>query len=239
MAWYKHRQLQKKSQPPQTTCPVLLRSSQCRLHHTCCTLQGLHLTLQWPIAYPGLVTYSRAGLCALWLLSGASTSSGYPALKQTAPPRNHLPSTATAPSTGSNTPAADFRGCILPLVTHGMPELVTTRTLAGLCALWLPRGASTSGNKLLQSAKLQPPSTTYPARPPQRPVQGPQHLLHTVEAAFELALIHVMSRAGYSHTSRALCPVVVEQRLHICKSLASAKPHPPQTTCLTWPQHPV
>ena len=50
------------------------RSTQCRPHSACCTLQRLHLTLQCPMACPGLANDTPAGLCVPWLPSGASTS---------------------------------------------------------------------------------------------------------------------------------------------------------------------
>ena len=50
------------------------RSTQCRPHHTCCTLQMLHLTLQWPVACSGLATNTLTGLNALWFLSGAASA---------------------------------------------------------------------------------------------------------------------------------------------------------------------
>ena len=56
--------------PPSQPC----RSPQCRLHHSCYILQRLYLTLQCPMACPGLATHTLAGLCALRLLSTASSS---------------------------------------------------------------------------------------------------------------------------------------------------------------------
>ena len=96
------------------------------------------------------------------------------------------------------------------------PGLGNHPTLAGLCALWLPSAASSSGN-LHKPAKPQPPQTTCPALP-QPPVQAVQHLLHIVKAAFDLAVSHGMPRAGHSHTGRALCVVVAECCLLIWKS---------------------
>ena len=50
------------------------RSTQCRIRHTCCNLQRLHLTLQRSMACPGLATHTLAGLCALQLPNAASSS---------------------------------------------------------------------------------------------------------------------------------------------------------------------
>ena len=129
----------KNRNPHKPPAQHLCRSPQCRPHHTCCTLQRLHFTLQCPImAYLGLATH----------------------------------------------------------------------TLAGLCALWLPSAASSSG-QLPEPAKPQPAQTTRPALP-QPQVQAPPHMPHTPEAVFDLAVSHGMPRAGQLHTDRALCAVVTE-----------------------------
>ena len=122
-------------------------SPQLRLHHACCMLKRLHLTLQCPMACPGLATHK----------------------------------------------------------------------LAGLCELWLPSAASSSGNLHTPPSKPHPPQTTCPALP-QPPGQAPPHLMHTAEAASDLAVPHGMLRAGHSHTGRALCNVGVEQCLHNWKT---------------------
>ena len=82
------------------------------LHHACCTLQRLYLTLQCPMACPGLATHTLAGLCALWLPSAASSSTKSPLSSKTATPANHLLGPAAAPSAGRFTTAAHCRGCI-------------------------------------------------------------------------------------------------------------------------------
>ena len=116
---------------------------------------------------------------------------------------------------------------------------LATHTLAGLCALWLPVAASSSGNIHHKLAKPQPPQTIRPALP-QPPAQAPSLLLHSAESAFDLAVPHGMPRAGHSHTGRALCAVVAECCLLLWKSPLSAKPQPPQTTCrAALPQPPV
>ena len=115
---------------------------------------------------------------------------------------------------------------------------LATHTLAGLCALWLPSGAYLA-EKLQKAAKPhQPPQTTCPARQ-QHPVQAPPLLLHTTETAFDLAVSHGIPRAGHSHTGRAVCPVVAEQRLLSRKTHKAAKPQTPKTTFSARPQHPV
>ena len=68
------------------------RSTQCRLHQTCCTQQRLHLTLQWPMTCPRLATHTLAGLCALWLSSSASTSGKLQRPAKPHTPKHHLPS---------------------------------------------------------------------------------------------------------------------------------------------------
>ena len=64
----------RKTANPYTTSAQLGRSSQCRLHHTCFTLQRPHLTWQHLMVSPGLATHTPTGLCTLWLPSGASST---------------------------------------------------------------------------------------------------------------------------------------------------------------------
>ena len=99
---------------------------------------------------------------------------------------------------------------------------LATHALAGLCALWLPSAASSSGT-LPKPGKNAPPQTTCTAPLPQPPVQAPPPLLHTAEAAFDLAVPHGMPRAGHSHTGRALCAVVAECCLLLWKSPQTGK----------------
>ena len=105
---------------------------------------------------------------------------------------------------------------------------LTTHTLAGLCALWIPSYTLPRGKLQYSSAKLHPPQTTYLVRP-QHPVQAPSHLLITAET-FILATAHGIPRAGHSHTGRALlCAVVAELRLHNWKAPAAFS----KTACST------
>ena len=98
-------------------------------------------------------------------------------------------------------------------------------TLAGLCALLLPSSISTSV-KDPHSAKPHP--HILPAQAGRStPVQAPPDLLHTAETAFDLAVAYGMSRAIHSHTSRALCAVVAEQRLNDWKTPAFSTTAPP------------
>ena len=62
---------------------------------------------------------------------------------------------------------------------------------------------------------------------PQPPVQAPPPLLHTAEAAFDLAVPCGMPRAGHSHTGRALCAVVNGCCLLLWKSPQTGKTAPP------------
>ena len=79
---------------------------------------------------------------------------------------------------------------------------LATHTQAGLCALWLPSTASSSG-KLQKSIKPPSPQTTCPAlHQPPVPVTSQQQ--HTAEAAFDLAVPHGMPRPGHKHTDRAV-----------------------------------
>ena len=55
-------------------------------------------------------------------------------------------------------------------------------------------------------------------------MQGPPHLLHTVEAAFDLAVSRCMPRAGHSHTGRTPRALVAE-----CCLLLWEAPHTDKT----------
>ena len=87
--------------------------------------------------------------------------------------------------------------------------------------------------KLQNLAKPQPPQTTCCQALPLNPVQAPPHLLSTADAAFDLAVLHDMPRAGHSHTGRALCAVVDE----CCLLLWWNSPHTSKTTPPTDPLH--
>ena len=101
---------------------------------------------------------------------------------------------------------------------------LATHTLAKLCALWLPRASFSSGN-LQTPAKPHTPQTTCPAQPqPSR--QAPPPLLATAEPAFDLAVPR-MSRAGHSHTDRAVCVVIAEWGVLLWKSPQTGKTPPP------------
>ncbi len=98
-------------------------------------------------------------------------------------------------------------------------------TRAGLGALWLP-GEAGSCENIHEPAKLSPPQTTCQALL-QPPVQAPPHLLHTAEAASDLAVPDGMPRAGHSHTGRALYAVVAECCLHPWNLPQTGKTAPP------------
>ena len=73
--------------PPAQLC----HSTQRRLHHTCCTLQRLHLNLQCLMSCPGLAAHTLRGLCALQLPSSASSSEKYQKAAKTQPPQTTCP----------------------------------------------------------------------------------------------------------------------------------------------------
>ena len=176
--------------------------------------------LHLPMAYPWLATHTLAGLCALWLPSGASTSEKIQHSAKPPPPKPPA-------QPGQSTQCKLHHTCCTlqrlnltlqwPMACPGL----ATHTLPGLCPLWLLSGISASG-KLQQSAKPYPPQSTCPAQL-QHPVQAPPHLLHTAEAAFDLAV----ARAGHSFTGKALCAVVANLRFHSWKTPALSKTAPP------------
>ena len=90
----------------------------------------------------------------------------------------------------------------------------------------------------LALAKPQPPQTTSTAWP-QQPVQAPPHLLHTAEAALDLAVPHGMPRAGHSHNGRPLCAVVAEHCLLIIWKTSEIHKNSKLINHLSRPQHPV
>ena len=102
------------------------------------------------------------------------------------------------------------------------PGLVT-HTLAGLCALWMPSGASSFSGELHKLAKPQPPQTTTCPALPKHQVQASTHLQHTAEAAFDVTVAQGKPRVGCLHFGRTLCAVVAEQRLQSWKTPASRK----------------
>ena len=117
--------------PPAQPC----RSLQLRPQKTCCILQRLHLILQCPVACPEMATPTLAGLCALWLLSAASSSGNLhnpakPHAPQTTRPALPQPPVQAPPHMLLSTEAA------LDLtVAHGMPRTNHSHTDWALCAV--------------------------------------------------------------------------------------------------------
>ena len=187
-------------------------STLCRLHHTCCTLQRLHFTLQWPMAYP---SHTGTALCAVVAEKNLHLQKYLLESSKAACPTNHLPSPALAPGGVSSTCCTLQRLHLTlqwPMACSGL----ATHKLARICEPWLPNAASSTGN-LHKPAKPQPPQTTCPALP-QPPVQSRPHLMHTIDAEFDLAVAHSICRAGHSHTNGVMCAVVAECCLLLEKS---------------------
>ncbi len=114
---------------------------------------------------------------------------------------------------------------------------LATHTLAGLFAMWLPSGASSCGN-LHKPAKPRPQQTTCPSLP-QPPVQAPLLLLHTAEAAFDLAVPQACQGLANLTLAR-LCALWLPSAASSSETLhKQVKPQPPQTTCTALPQPPV
>jgi len=111
---------------------------QCRLHHnTCCTLQRLHLTLQYPMACPGLATHTLAGLWGLWLPSASSSSGNLhkPAklqAPQTTCPALLQPPVHAPPHLLHIVQQTEFDLAVVP---HGMPGTGHSHTGRALCAV--------------------------------------------------------------------------------------------------------
>ena len=117
------------------------RSPQCMPHRTCCTLQRLHLTLQCPMAHPGLATHTLTGLCALWLQSAASSSGNLHTPAKPRPPQTTCPALPQHPVQ----PPPHLLHSAEPAFELAVPHNMLSAgypTLAGLCTLWLLSGAS-------------------------------------------------------------------------------------------------
>ena len=183
------------------------RSPQCRAHHTCCTQQRLHSTLQSPTACPGLATHTLARLCALWLVSGASTAAKLQHSAIPQPPQTTCLARPQRPVLQAPPHLLHTAESAFDLTVADSIPRSGTHTLAGLCALWLPSGASIPG-KLHHLVKPQPQQTTCLALPQQNPVQAPSpRLLHTAEAV--LALQRPMTCLGLAtHALVGLCALL-------------------------------
>ena len=90
---------------------------------------------------------------------------------KTASPTNHLHSPATAPKPIPRHTCCTHQRLNLTLQCPMVYPGLATHTLAGLCTLWLPSAASSSGN-LHKPTKPQAQQTTFPALL-QPPVQAP------------------------------------------------------------------
>ena len=119
-------------EPPAQPCC----STQCRLCHTCCTLQRLHLILQCPVACPGLATHTLAGLCVLCLLSSDSTTSGK--LQHSVTPHDPQTTCPAKPQYPVQAPPylLHTAGAAFELaVAHGMPMAGHSPIGRALCAV--------------------------------------------------------------------------------------------------------
>ena len=224
--------------PAQHPC----RSPQYRPHHTCCSLQRLHSTLQCAMACPGLATHTLAGLCALWLPRSAASSSGNLHHKPAKP--QHLDKSPAQPCRSPQC-RAHLTSCALqslcltlqcPMACSGL----ATHTLAGLCALWLPSAASSSAN-LHKLAKPQPPFL----EPSVRPCRSPQHRTHhycCILQRLHFTLQCPVPCPGLAtHTLAGLCALWLPSAASSSASLHKppAKLHPPPATCPALPQPPA
>ena len=170
----------------------------------------------------GLTTHTLTGLCARWLQGGVSSSEKLQETAKPQPPQTTCPDRLRHPMHAPYlllNPEFTFDHA----VPHGIPRAVHKRTGRALYKFCLLGGASSTIKLQQKAAKPQPPQTTCPDLL-QHPVQASPHLLHTVEAAFDLAVANGMPRAGHSHTGRALCTVVAECCLLHWKSPQTLKP---------------
>ena len=206
------------------------RSTQCRLYQTCFMLQRLHLTFQCPTAHQGHTTNTLAGLCALWLLSSASSSTEEK-LQETAKPQP--PETTTCPALPQHpvqAPPHLLRTAGLHLILQ-CPMACPgqeTHTLAGLCALWLWSSASSA-------EKLRGRHNRNLHQPPAQPCRSTQgRLHHSCCALQELHLILQcrMACLGMAYDTQAgLCALWMLRSIPPTEKLIeAAKPQPQKTT---------
>ena len=114
----------------------------------------------------------------------------------------------------------------MPRIGHSHTGRAVSAVLAECCLLLWKSPQTDRINAPQQSAC--PPGLAQP------PVQAPPHLLHTTEAAFDLAMpLILMPRADLSHTGRALCAVVAERRLLLLQSPQTGKTKSP-TNHVAW-----
>ena len=128
-----NRQNRTTHKPPAQPCP----SPQCRLHHTCRTLQRLHLILQCPMACPALATHTLARLCALWLPSAASSSGNLHKQANPQPPKTTCPAQPQPPLEARKhlLHTADPATAFDPAVPHEMARAGRSHTDGTLCAV--------------------------------------------------------------------------------------------------------
>ena len=163
-----NRQNRSPHKPPAQPC----RCPQFRPHHTCCTLQRLHLTLQCRMACLGLATHTLAGLCALWLPSAASSSGTLQKPAKPQPPQTTCPALPQPPVQAPPPLLHAAEAAFDLVVPHGMPRRVghphTGRALCTVLAeccflLW----------KSPQTGKTASPINHLHSTPAAAPSAGP------------------------------------------------------------------
>ena len=146
-------------------------STWCRLQHICCALQWLHLTLQWPMACSGQAIHALAGLCALWLASGASTDAKVQHSAKPQPPQSTCPArpqhTVQAPPQLLHTAEAAFD----LEVALCMPRAGHSHTGRALCAV-VVECCLLLWNSPQQTGKTASPTNHLPPTPAAVPSAG-------------------------------------------------------------------
>ena len=124
-----------KLHPPQTTCPARPQHPVQTPPNLLRALQGLHLTLQLPIACPGLVTHTLAGLCTLWLSSSASSSGKLQRPAKPHRPHSICPVRPQHPMQTSPNLLHTAETVFDLAVAHGMPRAGHSHTGRALCTM--------------------------------------------------------------------------------------------------------
>ena len=213
-----NRQNRNPHKPPAQLCC----SPPYRPHHPWSTQQKLHLTLEYPMAYPGLATLTLAGLGVLWLPSAACSSGNLhspakPQAPQTSCPALPQPLMQAPPYLLHTAEAAFYHA-----VPHGLLRSEHPLTGRALCAV-VAECCLLFSTKSPLTGKTATPTNHHLLGPAAAPVPDASHLLHSAEATFYLAVPRGMPRAGHPHTGRARCAVVAECCLLLWNSPQTSK----------------
>ena len=99
------------------------------------TMAVAAIALQCPVAYPGLATHTLAGLCALWLLSAASSSGNLHKSAKLQPPQTTCLALPQPPVQDPLHLLRTAEAVFSLAVAYGMPRAGHSHTGRALCAV--------------------------------------------------------------------------------------------------------